>query len=257
MKCTCWLIIKFFPIILILEGTTEKCANVTKQRSQRLKSQQFMRATTQEDAFTKVWSKCADSTLGRENDSNTSKPRGKDPSFPEKDSSGIKWLVSLQQFPFIKIDNRHNHCQNRASTLDDVLIYVFSKFPTHRHQAIHGRLDAKWRDHSSRVAEKPIAHFWGGKWGPRAAFEGKGKSTKEKVKWHTGWKGNRAGTWHSALTMLIYVWGSVCAWHGGHLERSLLYHGGTHLESLARVRALSGGCLTRAYVMSALSVSYE
>lgn len=50
--------------------------------------------------------------------------------------------------------------------------------------------------------------------------------------------------------MLIYVWVSVCVWHRGNVKRSLLYQGGAHLESLGRVHALYGDCLTRALVIS-------
>lgn len=97
----------------------------------RLNSQQFIRATVQEGTLTKVWFKCVYSTHVKENDSNTSKLHKKDSDFPEKDSSGIKWFVSPQQFTYIKRDNRHNHCQNRASTLYNVLITVL----TNRHKA--------------------------------------------------------------------------------------------------------------------------
>lgn len=117
-------------IISILEWTTNTFANIMKYGFQELKSQQFIRATVQEGALTKVWFKCFYSTQWRENDSNTSKPRIKDSGFPEKDSSGIKWFVSPQQFTFIKIDNRHNHCQNRASTLYNVLIHSWSSWQT-------------------------------------------------------------------------------------------------------------------------------
>lgn len=38
----------------------------------------------------------------------------------------------------------------------------------------------------------------------------------------------------------------------GNLKRSLLYHGGAHPESLGRVCALDGECLTWAYIMQIL-----
>lgn len=126
MLTDCWV----DPIISILEVTTEEFANVTKYGFQRLNSQQFIRATVQEGTLTKVWFKCVYSTPWRENDSNTSKLHKKDSDFPEKDSSGIKWFVSPQQFTYIKRDNRHNHCQNRASSLYNVLIYARSSWQT-------------------------------------------------------------------------------------------------------------------------------
>lgn len=73
-----------------LEGARDKYANVTKYRFQRRRSQQFIRATAQEGALTKVSFKCFYSTQRRENDSNGSKPHRKDPGFPGKDSSALK-----------------------------------------------------------------------------------------------------------------------------------------------------------------------
>lgn len=64
-----------------------------------------------------------------------------DSDFPEKDSSGIKWFVSPQQFTYIKRNNRHNHCQNRASTLYNVLICA--EVPDKQAQSPSG-LDPKW-----------------------------------------------------------------------------------------------------------------
>lgn len=124
-----------YSTISVLKGARDKSANVTKYRFPRLRSQQFIRATAQEGVLTKVSFKCFYSTRWRESDSNRPKPQKKDPGFLGKDSSAIKWFVSPQQFTFIKIDNRRNHCQNRASNPVQCLNTV-SKLLTNRHKAM-------------------------------------------------------------------------------------------------------------------------